>query len=100
MLLVDSSIRVSVYVCPSLGGEKGKLQWALTPVACEKPYPALLCLLNRNNDRFARFYLFPSISTCARMKFGKHGKFLTRGKRLRRIEEFYDSVIAALPSRG
>jgi hypothetical protein len=58
------------------------------------PYPALLCLLNRHNDGFSQFYLFSSIRTYARPKFGENGKFLLRGKRLRRIEEFYDSVIA------
>jgi len=53
---------------------------ALTPVPWEKPYPALLCLLNRQNDGVDQYYLFPSMSTCVRMKFGKHGKFLLRGQ--------------------
>ena len=100
MLLVDSRIRVSAFICPSVeaGGARG--QWALTPVPWEKPYPALLCLLNRHNDGFGQFYLFPSIRNCARMKFGKHGKFLLRGKRLHSLEEFYDSVVASGSDAG
>jgi len=54
---------------------------------------ALLCLQNRCNDDFRRFYLFPSITMTERLSFTKNGKFLARGTRLRSLVELYNAVI-------
>jgi DNA invertase Pin-like site-specific DNA recombinase len=100
MLLIDSEIRLSVYVCPTLRSEYGKREWAVTPVRWEKPYMALLCLLNRRNEDFSRFYLFPMISLCERLRFGKQGKFLRRGTRVPSLAELYQAIKAMGQSLG
>jgi hypothetical protein len=77
---------------------KATHRWLLDPVLAESHLPTLVALLNRENDGFERFYVFPRIGADKRARITVREPWLKSGIRvtdLARISEAFEKVRSA-----
>jgi Phage integrase, N-terminal SAM-like domain len=73
-------------------------RWLLDPVLAESHLPTLVALLNRENDGFERFYVFPRIGADTRARITVRDPWLKSGLRvtdLARVCEAFENVRSA-----
>jgi DNA invertase Pin-like site-specific DNA recombinase len=73
-------------------------RWLLDPVLAESHLPTLVALLNRENDGFERFYVFPRIGSDTRARITVCDPWLKSGIRvtdLARVCEAFENVRSA-----
>ena len=99
LLKVDDDVTVSMLCCRRERTSYGKLRWMITPVAQERDFITLVCLLNRTNKKVCKLYLFPRIDIRARYRIADRDQWLAQGIRLRRLTDFCDIVQACQQNR-
>jgi len=99
LLRVDEDIVVSILCCRRERTSYGKLRWMVIPIARERDFTTLVCLLNRTNNKVCRFYLFPRIDIRGSHRIEEKDRWLAQGIRLRRLTEFCDIVQSCQQNR-
>jgi hypothetical protein len=89
ILMIDDDFKVSLIICPTCRSTEGKLRWTLEPVPAEREYITLLCRLNSRNNGFHSFYMFQRVDRPKQCRLKQNDKWLTTGKRLLELSDFY-----------
>jgi DNA invertase Pin-like site-specific DNA recombinase len=87
ILRLDNGLSISVVLCRSLKLKTGQVAWKLYPTRAESDYVTLLCRLNKTNEGFLDFYLFPFIEKRSWFSFKQGDPWLKKGKRLFRLKD-------------
>lgn len=69
--------------------------WSVSPRRGQERAVTLLCLLNKSNDRFKDFYVFPRLRVRRGARIRPDSDVLSQGRKIRSLREFYRAVIDA-----
>jgi DNA invertase Pin-like site-specific DNA recombinase len=94
--LPHAHLDVAVYLCPA-NFARGYPIWSLTPRSAHglRSPLALICLLNRSNDRIKALYVSSPIDGGSRSRIYSHSDVLRKGERLSSLRHFYQEVLKA-----
>jgi len=90
-LVLNGDTRVSVLACNCLRSPLGHLRWRVRVGRAENGWPALLLLMNSENDDFREMYLLPATVLPPVLYIAGDSRILTMGERLPSPEAFLDA---------
>ena len=82
---------VSILVARSIKVWKNSVRWIVDPHPDEGKYVTLLARLTEENG-FLDFYVLPGIREKSRFRLNLNDPWLKSGKKLRRLEQFLETV--------
>jgi hypothetical protein len=91
-LRLSSGLTISVLVARSLKVWKSRIRWQIDPVRHERNLVALLARLDKDNQEFLDFHVFPNMDRHRRFRVSLNDEWLSRGKVLTKLSDFCEVV--------
>ncbi len=89
-IYMDSSMPISVLICPTVRTPLGNIRWQLSPVETERKNITLLCMLNAANDDLRSFHLLHCVDLPAQRRLQANDPRLAPEGRLEKLSQFYE----------
>jgi hypothetical protein len=99
ILRFEENLCVSVVMCPHFLCDNRRHRWKVNPTPEERNYTTLLCILNRENTRIARFYVLPNMEESMPFTLKEDDPWLTKWRRIE-LHQLYEAVKASQPSHS
>jgi hypothetical protein len=93
MLLIDGSIPCTVIICPAQVTAYGQRRWLIRVRNPDQYYPALLCVLDRDNTRISRMYLCPPAGRTRGFTRREHDPWFRETIRIRSIDQLCSELL-------
>ena len=94
VLRIDSDFFVSVLICREFTTPGGLRRWFIRVPKNERTLTSLVCRVDLDSLQKSAYYVAPAVKSRFRKQkqFGEDAQWLTQGKKLNSLSDFYDAV--------